>query len=88
MFEIKVLGSGCSKCQQTKELIEKVASDNAVPITIEKIEDTAEIMKHGIMTTPGVIVNDKVAHLGSVPDTKTILNWFKTSCCPTDEGCC
>ena len=40
MIEVKVLGAGCANCKATQKLIEKVCSDNAIPINIEKIEDT------------------------------------------------
>ena len=88
MFDVKVLGSGCSNCKTTQELIESVTSENAIPITLEKVEDMAEIMSYGIMSTPGVIIDGKIAHAGGIPDKKTILSWFKSSCCPTDDNCC
>ncbi len=88
MFNVKVLGTGCANCKNTQKLIEQVTSDNAIPITIEKIEDMAQIAAYGIMSTPGVIINDQIAHAGGVPDKKTILSWFKSSCCPTDNNCC
>jgi hypothetical protein len=40
------------------------------------------------MSTPGVIVDGKIAHAGGIPDKTTILSWFKSQCCPTDNNCC
>ncbi|CAB5502554.1 Thiol-disulfide isomerase and thioredoxins [Bathymodiolus thermophilus thioautotrophic gill symbiont] len=88
MIEVKVLGVGCANCKATHKLIEKVASDNAISINLKKIEDTAEIMSYGIMSTPGVIVDGKIAHAGGIPDKVTVLSWFKSQCCPTDNDCC
>ena len=88
MINVKVLGSGCANCKTTYQLIEAVTAENAIPITLEKVEDMAEIMGYGIMSTPGVIVDGKIAHAGGVPDKKTILSWFKSSCCPSDDNCC
>ncbi len=88
MFVVKVLGSACAKCKTTQQLIEEVTRVNAIPITLEKITDIAQIMAYGVMTTPAVVVNEKLAHVGSVPDKKTILSWFKASCCPADNHCC
>lgn len=88
MIEVKVLGPGCKNCQTTYKLIEDVTSDNGIEISIEKVEDMAEIMSYGIMSTPGVIVDGKIAHAGGIPDKKTILSWFKSSCCPADDKCC
>jgi small redox-active disulfide protein 2 len=88
MIEVKVLGTGCANCNKTQKLIEEVTSENDITIKLEKVEDMAEIMSYGIMSTPGVIVDGKIAHAGGVPDKKTVLSWFKSSCCPTDDNCC
>lgn len=88
MVEVKVLGSGCANCQTTFKLIDDVTSENGIKIKLEKVEDMAEIMSYGIMSTPGVIVDEKIAHAGGIPDKKTVLSWFTSSCCPGDENCC
>ena len=88
MINVKVLGSGCANCKRTQQLIEHVTSENGIDIELEKVEDMAEIMAYGIMSTPGVIVDGKIAHAGGIPDKKTILSWFKSSCCPADDNCC
>ncbi|MEK7991924.1 MAG: thioredoxin family protein, partial [Thiotrichaceae bacterium] len=82
------LGSGCANCQTTYKLIDEVTQENGIPAQLEKIEDMAQIMSYGVMSTPGVVVNGKIAHAGGVPDKKTILSWFKSSCCPADDNCC
>jgi small redox-active disulfide protein 2 len=88
MIDVKVLGSGCANCKTTQTLIEEVARVNDIAINLEKVEDMAQIMSYGVMSTPGVIVNGKIAHAGGVPDKKTILSWFSPSCCPADDNCC
>ncbi len=88
MIEVKVLGSGCANCKTTHKLIKDVTSENGIEINLEKIEDMAEIMSYGIMSTPGVIVDGKVAHAGGIPDKKIILSWFKSFYCPADDNCC
>jgi len=88
MVEVKVLGTGCAKCKTTQELIEGVARENGIDIKLEKVEDLTDIMSFGVMSTPGVIIDGKIAHTGGVPDKKTILSWFKSSCSLTDDNCC
>ncbi|HHC74103.1 MAG TPA: thioredoxin family protein [Thiothrix sp.] len=88
MIEVKVLGTGCTNCKTTQKLIEEVTRENGIAIHLEKVEDIAEIMSYGVMSTPGVVVDGKIAHAGGIPDKKTILAWFKTSCCPADDSCC
>lgn len=88
MIEVKVLGPGCANCNTTYQLIEAVTSENDIEISLQKVEDMAEIMSYGVMSTPGVVVDGKIAHAGGVPDKKAVLSWFKSSCCAGDESCC
>lgn len=88
MFEVKVLGSGCRNCETTHKLIEEVCAENGIPVTLEKVEDMAQIMSYGIMSTPGVVVDGKIAHAGGIPDKKNVLSWFQAKCCPGNDNCC
>ena len=77
MFDVKVLGSGCANCKATQKLIEEVATENGTEIILGKVEDMAQIMSYGVMSTPGVVVDGKVVHAGGIPDKQTIQSWFK-----------
>ncbi len=76
MKVIKVLGSGCANCDTTMKRIQQAADEKGVQVTLQKVEDIAEIMAHGVMSTPGVVVDDQVVHSGSVPDRATIETWL------------
>lgn len=76
MKHIKVLGSGCANCVNTAHLIEEVAREKEVEITLEKIEDFAQIAGYGVMSTPAVVVDGQVVHSGGVPERQTIAGWF------------
>jgi small redox-active disulfide protein 2 len=76
MKDIKVLGTGCANCRSTVKLIEEVAAAKGVSITLSKVEDLPEIMKYGVMSTPGVVVDGKVVHAGGVPDRARIAGWL------------
>ncbi|HEX8962710.1 MAG TPA: thioredoxin family protein [Rhodocyclaceae bacterium] len=76
MKTIKVLGSGCANCRNTAKLIEEVAAARGVPVQIEKVEDMPSIARHGVMSTPGVVIDGKVMHSGSVPDRRKVESWF------------
>ncbi len=71
-MEIKILGTGCAKCNVTKELIEKVVSENGVDATIVKVEDIMEIMQYNIIATPAVVVDGVVKIKGRVPSEKEV----------------
>lgn len=76
MKTVKVLGTGCANCRNTIKLIEEVAAEKGVAIELSKVEDLPEIMKYGVMSTPGVVVDGKVVHAGSVPDKARIAGWL------------
>lgn len=76
MKDIKVLGTGCANCRNTLKLIEEVAAAKGVAVTLSKVEDLPEIMKYGVMSTPGVVVDGKVVHAGGVPDRAKIAGWL------------
>jgi small redox-active disulfide protein 2 len=76
MKEIKVLGPGCAKCKATAELIERVAREAGAAVALSKIEEMREIVGYGVMSTPGVVVDGKVVHVGSVPTPEMVKGWL------------
>lgn len=66
-MEIKVLGTGCAKCKQTKKLAAEVIKDLNLDATVLEVTDIATIMGYGIMSTPGIVINEKVVGSGGVP---------------------
>lgn len=76
MKHIKVLGTGCANCKATLKLIEDTAKAKGVAVQLEKVEDIAGIMAHGVMSTPGVVIDGKVLHTGGVPDKKKVESWL------------
>lgn len=76
MKNIKVLGTGCSNCKTTLKLIEDITAEKGVAVQLEKVEDIAAIMGYGVMSTPGVVIDDKVVHAGGVPDRKAVEGWL------------
>ena len=73
---IKVLGTGCANCTSTLNLIEEAAKVKGVDVKLEKVEDIVIIMSYGVMSTPGVVIDEKVVHAGGVPDRKTVDSWL------------
>lgn len=76
MKNIKVLGTGCANCRNTIALIEAVAREKGVEVTIEKVEDMAAIIGYGVMATPGVVVDGTVRHAGGVPSRARVESWL------------
>ena len=76
MKHIKVLGTGCANCKATLKLIEDTAKARGVAVQLEKVENIADIMAFGVLSTPGVVVDGKVVHTGSVPDRRKVEDWL------------
>ena len=67
MLTIKVLGSGCSNCHKVEDLAKQAVAQLAVDAQVEMVTDVKEIMRYGVMNTPGLVINDKVVSSGRVP---------------------
>jgi small redox-active disulfide protein 2 len=76
MKNVKVLGTGCANCKATVKLVETVSQEKGADIQLEKVEDIADIMAYGVMSTPAIVIDGEVVHSGSVPDKKIIESWF------------
>ncbi|AKB73863.1 Thiol-disulfide isomerase and thioredoxins [Methanosarcina lacustris Z-7289] len=75
-MKIEILGTGCSKCKKTKEIIEKVLKETGVEAEVLKVEDFETILNYGVMVTPAVVVDGDVKVAGKVPDEKDIRKWI------------
>ena len=76
MKTIKVLGGGCAKCQATQTLIETVAQEKGQQVEIIKVDDYQQILGYGVMSTPGVVIDETVVHRGSVPKRDEVEAWL------------
>lgn len=74
---IKILGTGCAKCQSMTAVVKEVVSENSIDATIEKVEDIMEIMKYKVMTTPALMINGLVTIKGRVPSKNEVLELLK-----------
>ncbi len=71
-MEIKILGSSCQKCETLEKLTRVVVEQNGIDASIIKVQDIYQIMKYGVMTTPALVVNEKVEIKGRVPSKEEI----------------
>lgn len=69
---IKILGSGCKKCKKMEENVREVIGELNIDATIEKVEDFKEIMKYGAMTTPALVVDERLISSGKILKPKEI----------------
>lgn len=64
---IKILGPGCTNCVNLERVTRQAVTDLGIDGTIEKVTDYGQIMSYGVMSTPGLVVDDKVLLAGRVP---------------------
>ncbi len=76
MITVKVLGSGCKRCQNLESKVREIISANNIDAVVEKVSDIQEMISYGIMMTPGLVVNEKVKSAGIIPKDDQILNWL------------
>ncbi len=76
-MDIKVLGSGCSKCRSTIGIIERAAAALGVEVKIVKVENPEDIHRYGVDATPAVVIGGRVVHAGGLPTHEQAQAWLK-----------
>jgi small redox-active disulfide protein 2 len=76
MMEIRVLGPGCPKCEQTEKRVREALQEAGVDATVSKVKDVMDIAKHGVFMTPAVVVDGEVKCVGKVPSKDEIKGWI------------
>lgn len=74
-MNIKILGSGCANCNKLEALVREVVGELGVPADIEHVRDYKEIMKYGIMATPGLVIDGTVKSAGRIPAKADVVQW-------------
>ncbi|HEY5536869.1 MAG TPA: thioredoxin family protein [Ignavibacteria bacterium] len=76
-MNIKILGVGCSRCKKLEQQVRDLVAKNNINTEIEKVTDIQDMIKYGIMATPGLVINEKLKSSGILPKDEQILNWIK-----------
>ena len=74
---IKVYGSGCANCQKLEQMCYNVLQELQIDASVEKVTDIQEIMKAGILSTPGLEINGKMISSGKLPTKSTLVHWIQ-----------
>lgn len=75
-MEIKVLGPGCPKCQQTEKVVKDALAEAGVQATVEKVTDILKIGEYGVFGTPAVVVDGEVKSVGKIPTKEDVKGWI------------
>jgi len=71
-MEIKILGPGCPKCKTLEKMTRDIVEQNGIEATVSKVEDIVAIMNYGVMSTPALVVNEKVVLKGRLPSAEEL----------------
>jgi len=75
-MEIKVLGPGCPKCQQTEKIVKEAVAESGLQASVEKVTDTMEIAGYGVFGTPAVVIDGEVKSVGKIPKKNDVKAWL------------
>ncbi len=75
-MEIKVLGPGCAKCQQTEKVVKEAVTEAGISAEVEKVTDMMKIAGFGVFGTPAVVINGEVKSVGRIPKKEDIRKWL------------
>jgi small redox-active disulfide protein 2 len=76
-MDIKVLGPGCAKCQQTEKVVKEAVAEAGVTADVEKVTDVMKIAGYGVFGTPAVVVDGEVKSVGKIPKKEDVVAWLK-----------
>lgn len=75
MLTIKVLGSGCANCKRVEQIARKAVADMSIEADIIKVTDYNDIMAYNVLSTPGLVVNEKLVSTGRIPTPAEVTTW-------------
>ena len=75
-MDIKVLGTGCQKCDQTAKIVQNVVAEIGVEAQVEKVTNVLEIAGYGVFATPAVVIDGKVKCVGKIPKKQDVIGWL------------
>jgi small redox-active disulfide protein 2 len=78
-MKIKVLGPGCARCQQLEKTTKEVVRELGIDAEIEDIKDIKKIMEYPILTTPGLVIDEKLVCSGRVPSKAEVTTFITTA---------
>ncbi|MEE9904335.1 MAG: thioredoxin family protein [Chlorobium sp.] len=68
MKQVKILGTGCAKCNQLADAVKAVIASEGIDAEVEKVEDIQKIMAYNVLSTPALVVDGEVRSKGRVPE--------------------
>ncbi len=78
-MDIKILGTGCAKCHKLGQMVREAVAELKIDATVENVEDITKILEYPILTTPGLVINEKLICSGRVPSKAEVTTFITTA---------
>lgn len=75
-MEIKILGPGCPKCEQTHKIVKEAVAETGVDVAVEKVTGAMDIAGYGVFGTPAVVIDGDVKCVGKIPKKEDVKSWL------------
>lgn len=79
MLTIKVLGSGCENCKKVEATARQAIAGLGIEAQVVKVTEHDEIMKYPILSTPGLVIDEKLVCAGRIPDQAEVITWLASA---------
>ena len=79
MLTIKVLGSGCANCKKLEATAHQAVEQMGIQAEIIKVTEYPAIMAYNVMSTPGLVINEKVVSSGRIPSAAEVSTWLASA---------
>jgi len=76
MLNIKILGSGCANCKRLEQIAHKVVTEMGIEADVVKVTEYPDIMAYNVLSTPGLVINEKVVSSGRIPTPAEVTTWL------------
>jgi len=79
MLTIKILGSGCANCKKLEAVARAATEGAGIQAEYVKVTNQAEMLKYDILSTPALVINEKVVCAGRIPTQADVMCWLKSA---------
>lgn len=76
MLTIKVLGSGCANCKRVEQIVRKLVAEMSLEAEVIKVTDYNDIAAYNVLSTPGLVINEKIVSTGRIPAPSEVTTWL------------
>lgn len=77
MLTVKILGSGCANCRKLEAVAREAAADAGIEAEFVKVTDIKAIMDYDVLSTPALVIGEKVVSSGRIPSKADVEGWLK-----------